>query len=368
MAVFPKGIRPTIDKFVEALAKQATVMSAGLFGSWARYEASGASDLDILVVDRSDVDFEFHELYEYKEILVDVNRIPWRWVGEVVIPEIDHRLHEVLILYDPSGLLKRAKDFVEGTYRTKGRVEVRTEVYLTNADMYMSRASSAMTRGDLETASLFADLSLETVSHVLMDIAGLPITRGAFIWNLRRACEKLETMDIYKGVVSIARLSGLEKEDVWGRLDRFEDVWRWISDYMGDNGDVVNSLHDRLKRDTRYLTDPSMLRGILIRTREMLDGNNFVEAAMYMRAWLLPLLENYAWIISAKRGSKFDYTSLFKTMKEYEGAVKIHDGAAEVFNLKNVERNAVRRATDTARSVIADVRMARRGIIEKFVG
>jgi predicted nucleotidyltransferase len=368
VVIFPREIRSTIDRFVEDLVNQSTVMSAGLFGSWARYEASASSDLDMLVVDSSDMDFEFHELVEYEGLLMDVNRVPWRWVGEMVVPEMDHRLHEVLILHDPSGLLKRARGFVEGRYRTKGRVEVRTEGYLTNADMFLSRASSAMTRKDLETASLFADMSLEAVVEVLMDVAGLPITRGAFMWNLRRACERLEMMEVYKKVISLARLSGLEKGRVAVSLNRFEGVWRQMSAYIEDNGDVVEGMHDRLRRDIGYLTDPALLRCILARTGEMLERYNFVEAAMYMRGWLLPLLEDYAWVISAKRGDKFDHTSLFKTIKEHEGAEEICGGAAEVFDLRDLGRDGVRLAMDGVRSVIADVRMARRGLIEGFVG
>lgn len=368
MAVFLKRIYPTIEKFVEDLALRTNVTSVGLFGSWARYEASVVSDVDLLVVDGSDVEFEFRELEEYEGLLMDINRIPWSWVGEVVLPDIDHRLHETIILHDPSGVLKRARGFVEDCYRTRGRVEVRTEGYLTDADMYLSRASSAYTRRDMETASLFADLSLTPIAQILMDVAGVPITRGAFIWNLRRAGEKLRMMEVYRRFVNMVRLSGLERGDVSRSLSRLDDAWHRISDFVVDSGDVVDGLHDRLRREIMYLTDPAMIGCILGRTREMLEGNNLVEAAMYMRGWLLPLLEDYAWLISARRGDKFDYTSLFRTMREYEGASEIHDGAVEVFNLGGVEEGAIRRAIDEARTFSADVRLARRGLIEGFVG
>lgn len=367
MAALPSQIRPIFGRFVEDLAKQATVSSIGLFGSWTRYDASPLSDYDVLVIEGRGLDYEFHERVDYGGLLMDITRIPKAWVDEVVRPDVDHMLHETDILYDPSGLLERARDWVKANYRTPGRIEVRTEQYITRADTYFSRASSAMTRGDLETASLFSDMSLAPIAHTVMDVAGLPITRSAFVWNLRRACTKLDMIGIYKVILSNTRLGGLEKADVSSALDRFEGVWRRISRYMEDNREVIRGLHSRLRDEINYLTDPTLLKGIFRRTEEMIDESNFIEAAHYLRSWMLQLLEHYAWLISAKEGTKFDYTSLFRTLRVYEGPSGIYDGAAEVFNLKNLERNAVTQELDSARSLIAHTRKNRREMIDAFV-
>lgn len=367
MAALPTAISSTIKKLVEDLAKQATISSIGLFGSWPRYDASPVSDYDVLVIDRRGFDYEFRERVDYGGLMMDITRIPKEWVDRVVIPGVDHMLHETIILYDPSGMLKRARDWVEANYRTPGRVEVRTEQYLSSADTYLSRASAAMVRGDLETTSLFSDMSLTPIAHIIMDVAGLPITRSAFIWNLRRACEKIDMIGIYKVIISTTRLAGLEKADVSSCLDRFDGVWRRITRYMADNLEVVEGLHDKLRDEINYLTDPTMLKGIFIRAQEMLDENNFIEAAHYMRSWLQPLLEDYAWLISAKQGTKLDYTSLFKTIRVYEGPAGVYDSAAEIFNVKNIEKSAVRQEIESARSIIAHTRKMRREMIERFV-
>ena len=367
MAALPEGLRSTFDHFVEDLAKQATVSSIGLFGSWSRYEASAVSDFDVLVADGR-VSYEFHESLEYEGVLMDITRIPVNWIEEVVSPDVDHMVHETLILYDPSGLLKRAKDWLGVNYRTPGRIEVRTEQYLSGADTYFSRASAAMTRGDLETASLFSDMSLTPVAHILMDVSGLPITRSAFIWNLGRACEKIGITGVYKIILNNTRLIGLELPDVASNLERFEDVWRKISKYLADNREVVNGLHDMLKDEINYLTSPATLKGIVARTEAMLAEYNFIEAANYMRTWLHPLLEDYAWLISAKQGAKLDYTSLLRYIRLYEGGAGIHDGAAEIFNVKNIEENAVKNEIETARSVIAQIRKERRKLIDLHAG
>lgn len=368
VAVLPKGIRSTFDKFIDDLAKQATVSSVGLFGSWPRYEASPASDYDVLVVDSRRYDFEFRERVEYGGLMMDITRIPREWVERVVIPEVDHMLSESIILYDPSGMLKRAKDWVGANYRTPGRIEVRTEQYLSTADTLHSRASAARVRGDMETASLFSDMALTPVAHIIIDIADLPITRSAFIWNLRRACDVIDMIGIYKVIISAMRLSGLEKGDVSSYLDRFENVWRRVSGYMADNQDVIKGLHDRLRNEISYLTDPTMLKGIFGRAEEMIDENNFIEAAHYMRSWLQPLMEDYAWLIAAKQGNKLDYTSLVRTVRLYEGPGGIYDNAAEIFNIKNIEANAVQQEIDTVRSIIAHTRKKRREMIDSFAG
>jgi len=368
VAVLPKGIRATFDKFIDDLAKQATVSSVGLFGSWPRYEASPASDYDVLVVDSRRYDFEFRERVEYGGLMMDITRIPREWVERVVIPEVDHMLSESIILYDPSGMLKRAKDWVGANYRTPGRIEVRTEQYLSTADTLHSRASAARVRGDMETASLFSDMALTPVAHIIIDIADLPITRSAFIWNLRRACDVIDMIGIYKVIISAMRLSGLEKGDVSSYLDRFENVWRRVSGYMADNQDVIKGLHERLRNEISYLTDPTMLKGIFSRTEEMIDENNFIEAAHYMRCWLQPLMEDYAWLIAAKQGNKLDYTSLVRTVRLYEGPGGIYDNAAEIFNIKNIEANAVQQEIETVRSIITHTRKKRREMIDSFAG
>jgi len=364
---FPKALSSTFNRFIEDLTKQATVSSIGLFGSWSRYDASPDSDFDVLVIDRRTFDYEFHERVDYDGATMDITRIPIRWVSGVVNPDVDHMLHETIVLYDPSGLLKRAGDWVDANYRTRGRIEVRTEEYLTNSDTYLSRASAALARDDFETASLFSDMSLKPIGHVIMEIADLPITRSAFVWNLRRACEKIDMIGTYKVIINNARLAGLEKADVLSCLEIFEELWRRISRYMSDNRDVIEGLHDRLKDEISYLTDPTMLKGLLTRIRRMIFESNFIEASNYMRDWLLPLIESYAWLISAKQDSKLEYTSLFKTIKLYEGSAGIFEGAADIFNVKNIEEQAVKNEIESARSVISYTRKKRREMIDTFI-
>ncbi|MCW3978464.1 MAG: hypothetical protein NWF12_01830 [Candidatus Bathyarchaeota archaeon] len=367
MAVSQGSVLSKIRDFIEDFAEADAISSVGLFGSWARYEASESIALDVLAVDGSS-DFEFHELVEHEGLLLDIDRIPWEWVGEVVVPEVDHRLHEVIVVHDPSGALEKARAFVEGNYRTPGRVEIRTEDCLTSADVYLSRSTSAMTRRDLETASMFAEVSLEPASHVLMDVAGVPVSRSDPIWNLRRACEGLGMLDFYRDYIDVLQMSDLEDEDAVEGLRLFEDIWRRVLDYTGRSPDVVGGLHERLRREIAYLTNPAMLALSAGRAGEMMGMHNLVGASVYLRRRLLPLLEVYAWVVSARRGEKFDYTTLFRTLSEDEGSAEVCDAALRFYGLEGLDEGAAWERVERARSVVGRVRAERRGLIEGFVG
>ncbi|UCD44045.1 MAG: hypothetical protein JSV27_07815 [Candidatus Bathyarchaeota archaeon] len=358
--------RSLIGGFVDELVQREVEPSVGLFGSWTRYGASTSSALDLLVASRSGADHEFYEWAEYDGLLLNVNRIPWFWIGEVVAPEVDHRLHESVVLHDPEGVLGRARGFVEDNYRTSGRVEVRTEGYLKTSDTYMSRVASAMNRGDLETALVFAELSLVSATHVLLDVAGLPVTRGSYVWDVRRACERLGLMEAYFEALGVFRLAEVDSDYVSSLRGSYEAAWRGIREFMVDRREVIEDLHERLRRDVVYLTDPLALGLVMGRTEEMLGEGDLVGAAMYLRGWLLPLLEVCAWVVQAGRGDKFDYTSLFRTLGEGEiGGV--YDESVTVFGLDGVGGGDAEEAVAGCRAVVSGIRGDRRRLIRGFV-
>jgi hypothetical protein len=359
-------IRSAFGGFVDEVSSEPRVVAVGLIGSWARGDASDASDFDLMVVERSGLGYEFDEAVEWEGLSLDVNRVPWSWVGAPVSPVVDHRLHEVVVLRDPDGVLDWAMGFVGRNYRAPGRIEVRSDGYLAAAEMYLSRASSAASRGDLETASLFAGVCWVPVAHVLMDIAGLPVTRRDLVWGLHRACGRLGAGEVYDWFVSGSGVSGLDAAWVREGVGLFEGVWGGVSEFVGGEGEAVGRLHDQLRREIEYLTDGLVLRGILGRVGEMLGMNHYVGAAMYMRGWLLPLLEGYAWVLSSGVGEKYDYTSLFRTMGEH-GSADILEGALAVFGLGDVREGLVLGEIDGARRVVGDVRLDRRRLIEGFV-
>ncbi|NQT08791.1 hypothetical protein HQ586_06920, partial [Candidatus Bathyarchaeota archaeon] len=208
MTVSAREFRSIINSFVDELSRDESVASVGLFGSWVSYEAFGSSGVDVLVVDWSGRDYECRELREYRGLVMDVDRVPLSWVGEVVSPGVDHKVHGAMIMHDPGGMLRRAQGFLEGSYRSPGRVEMRCEGHLSSAEMYLSRISSALSRGDYETACVFAEMGAASAALVLVDLAGLVPGVGSSVWDLRRACERFGVLDVYRDFLEIGRYGG----------------------------------------------------------------------------------------------------------------------------------------------------------------
>jgi hypothetical protein len=366
VAVSPRGVRDIVDEFVGDVSERGTVVAVGLLGDLF-FEASGAEAIDVLIVGRSGRGFESHELVERGGFLLDLNTVPWGWVEGVVKPEVDHRLRRTRVVYDPTGVLERAREFVLGSYRSAGRVEIRTEGGLSTAEMYLSRASSAVNRGDLETALIYADAGLEHAGSVLMDVAGVPLVQEEFVWGLRSACEALEVMGFCGDFLGAARLSALGRREATECLEWFKGAWRGISEYVNGRRGVVAGLHEMLVGELMYLISPALLDLVVSRAGRMIDWGGFADAVVCLRGWLRRLLECYGWVVSAGRGDKFDYTSLFWTVGGVEGGERVYDDAVGVFGLWDQDRGGVEGSVEGARSLVSWVRSARRGLIEEFV-
>ena len=61
MVQLPDRVRSILEKIVRRLSRRETVSGVGLFGSWSRGEAVMSSDVDLLIVDNEDFDYEFVE-------------------------------------------------------------------------------------------------------------------------------------------------------------------------------------------------------------------------------------------------------------------------------------------------------------------
>lgn len=363
MTVSAREFRSIINSFVDELGRDESVASVGLFGGWVGYEASGSSGIDVLVVDWSGRDYECRELREYRGLVMDVDRVPLSWVGEVVSPEVDHKVHGAMIMHDPGGMLRRAQGFLEVSYRSPGRVEMRVEGYLSAAEIYLSRINSALSRGDFETACVFAEMGAASAGLVLVDLAGFSPGLDSSVWDLRRACEMFGLLDVYRGFLEVGRYGGVDGEGASEVRGCFEEVWGRVLRFLGENSYVLGGLHERLRVELGYSADPLMLGLALGRSGEMLGGCDPVGAVAYLRGRLLPLLEGFGWVASAKVGDRFDYTCLFRALGGLGGGREVYESALDVFGLRGLDEGAVEGLVEGARGLVARVRGVRRGLV-----
>jgi hypothetical protein len=365
MEVFHGSIRGTFEGLVGHLSGDPSVVALGLFGSWARGEGTSSSDFDVLVVEGSGFDYEYGEVEVRGGLVVDLCRVPLGWLGEPLSPQLDYRLHEAVVLHDPEGVLGAAKGFVERIFMSRRRVESRTEGLLATSEMQLSRASAALMRGDSETASAYVGAGLASAAVVLMDVAGVPVTRRQFVWGLRRACIKMGVEGIYREFLERSGVSSVGRGEASEAADGFEEVWRGVSSFISVHGDVLGGLHGKLRRDVEYMTAEPVLEGILSRVREMVGVGNMAEAVVYLRGWMLPLLEGFAWVAAAVEGEKYDYTSLFRVVSGAD--VGLREGALGVLGLDGVSERAARDALAGARQLVGDLRLDRRRLVDSFV-
>ena len=68
--------RRIIEGLVDDLKSRESVVGIGLFGSWSRGEAVQGSDVDLLVVDSRNLDYEYVERAEIDDTFLDLNYIP----------------------------------------------------------------------------------------------------------------------------------------------------------------------------------------------------------------------------------------------------------------------------------------------------
>jgi len=364
----PEGIRKVLEKLVRDLSAQEAVSGVGLFGSWSRGDAVPSSDADLLIVSTRNFDYEYVERLEFEGLLIDLNYIPKDWITGPVPPEIDQKIYEVNVLYDRDWSLTNTKEWMSKTYRKPERVDIRTEAWLVDSDMYLSRASSASTRGDFQSACLFASLGMECILKIPIEVSQLPISNSHFIEALQKSLEKMEMSDLFTRYIAAARLSRMDQTGAQEKLDLFRAASEDVASLMRDHSSILDSLHSKVKAALQYYGKPALLRGMVDRTKAMIDAGTGVEAAHYVLRTLAAMIENYAWLASAVEGVKLNSTTLFRSLRGFKKTpARVYKSAVEAFNIGDVSREEAEEAVKSARETTFSLRQRRKQLIRKFV-
>lgn len=368
MVRLPDRVLKVLEKLVKDLSAQEPVSAVGFFGSWSRGDAVPSSDADLLIVSKRDFDYEYVERLEFEGLLVDLNYIPKSWITGPVPPEIDQKLYEVNVLYDRDWSLTNTKDWMSKTYRKPERVDIRTEAWLVDSDMYVSRAASASARGDFQSACLFAGLGMECILKIPVEVSQLPISNSHFIEALQESLEKMEMFDLFTRYIAVARLAGVDQTGAQEKLDLFGTASEDVASLMKDHPSILDSLHSKVKAALQYYGKPALLRGMVDRTKAMIDAGASVEAAHYVLHTLADMIENYAWLASAVEGVKLNYTTLFRSLRGFKKSpARVYKSALEAFNIGDVTRGEAEEAVKSARETTLSLRQRRKQLIRKFI-
>lgn len=367
MVRLPEKIRSTLEKLVQNLRTQETVSGIGLFGSWSRGDADLTSDVDLLIIDERNFNYEYTDRLELDNLLVDLNYIPKKWITGPVPPEIDQKLYEVYILYDRDWSLANTKKWNSRTYRKPERVDIGTEAYLVNSDIYLSKATSAHARGDFQSACVFAGIGVEFILKAFIEVNMLPISNSHFVRALKKSTEKLGMPKFFNNCLATLRLSRLNRRDAEKKIGLFKGVWDDVATFMIDHASALDSLHFKVKTRLEYYGKRGFLKGLVARAEAIIYQGMYAEASHYVLRTFVDMLENYAWLTSAQNGFKFSHTTLFRSLRDLKETTETYENAVAAFNVNNVDRKEADETIKLAKETILNVRRQRKHLIYRFI-
>ena len=217
--------RRIVKGLVDDLKSRESVVSIGLFGSWSRGEAVQGSDVDLLVVDSRNLDYEYVERAEIDGTFLDLNYIPERWIRREFPPEIDQKLYEAEILYDPDEALKMAKETIMKIMWQPERVEIRTGKHLVEADILLSRGLSAYGKEDYQSAKLNATLGLDAIMKIPMEAGKVLFSNSHFLRSLKESTEGLGLKDLYGEYLTVTGLSEVNERKAEEICNDLIEMW-----------------------------------------------------------------------------------------------------------------------------------------------
>jgi predicted nucleotidyltransferase len=363
----PEKTRGVLERLLKDLESRESVLGVGLFGSWSRGDASLSSDIDLLIVDGRDFNYEYVERVELENVFIDLNYVPAKWVTRQIPPEIDQRLFEAQVLFDRNGKLAVTKDLMLKNYWTFDRAEVRIGDYIVQADTYLSRVASALNRDDFQSAKVSAVFSVAAIMRILLEVARKPYSSSRYLRMLESATIRLGKNELYEEYLDMAGLTRLSKQDVEGMLGSVSDMWQKVISHVEANSSKVESVHIRVRNDLNYYCRASFLKGMQTRASTLINESLYEEAAHYLFCTSVSMLENYVWLLSTLEGTRFDYTYLFQWLKNSSlSPPDVYQRAVDAFDLRDVSRSEAEKALKKAKEIVLGIRQKRKDYAAVF--
>jgi predicted nucleotidyltransferase len=367
MIRLPEKMRRTLEKLVNELKCKVNVSGVGLFGSWSRGDATTSSDVDLFVLNRNYLDYEYVERLETSGCFVDLDFVPRKWFYGLIPPETDQKLFEMQILYDRDWLLTNTKLLMAKSYDSPERVDIRTETHLLNSDVYLSRATSAFSREDYSSAHVFAVVALENILRILAEIVMEPFSNSHFTERMERAIIKLEMPEIFQKYLEISRLNRIDDSRIRNKLTLFRAVWEEITVTTRKSPRKMMPLHFKVRANLDYYLNPAFLRGLMARTKCLVDSGEMIEASHYLNSIFLEIAENYAWPRSSGDDVKIDHTTLIRSLKRLEEKnPKNYSRIIDLLDLGNVGKAESSNAIKKTREIALRIRKNRKALIKNI--
>ena len=212
---------------------------------------------------------------------------------EPIPPEIDQKLYEMQILYDRDWSLTNTKLLMAKSYSSPERIDIRTEAHVVESDIYLSRATSAFSREDFQSAHLFAIAALESILKVLIEVALEPFSSSRFLEKLETSTQKFSLHGLFEEYLKTSGLDRADEASVKEKVGHFKAIWKEINLAARQGPQALESAHFRVRMKLSYYLNPIFLSGTVMRTDSLIDSRRFAEASHYLNGILRDLVENY---------------------------------------------------------------------------
>ena len=366
MTTFPEKLRRVLERTVRELAARENVYGVGLFGSWSRGDAETSSDVDLFILDRDDFAYEYVERVERGGFLIDLNHVPRRWIQGQVPPEIDQKLYEAQVLYDRDWSMTNTKLSMAKSYGSPERVDIRTDAHVVESDIYLSRATSALSRQDFRSSHLFATVAFENALKVLIEVALQPFSNSRFVETARSAEAKLGMHNLFDEYIGMTGFAGVDEATAREKLRLFKNVWDDVNAVIKENPQALESAHFKVRTRLNYYLNPGFLQGVVKRASAMIEAERTVEVAHYLRDIVLDFVENYAWLKSLIEKVKIDYTTLIRSLEGIEEKNSAnYRNITAILGLDNIDGIGAAKEIDETRKAMLTVRRDRKLLIKK---
>jgi predicted nucleotidyltransferase len=371
MMKLPEKMRKILEKLVKEMAANEAVSGVGLFGSWSRGDAVPSSDIDLLVLSNNLLEDEYVERISMGDFFIDLNFVPKHLVQGPIHPKLDQKLYEVQILYDKDWTLTNTKLLMAKLYGSPERVYIRTETHTIESDIYLSRATSAFTKGDYKSAQLFAVVAIENALKVLLEIALEPFSNSRFVEKAKNATERLGTPEIFNEYLKIAKLNHVDAAAVEEKLKLFKIIWDEMNFTVKRRSQVLKNMHFKIKTGINYYFSPAFLQGTILRASSIINSKRFADAVHYLGSISLNIIENYAWLKATIERQKIDYTSLIRSIEKLEkDNPRSYQNIIKLLGLTEtayIDKGKTAEAIEKARKIILKIRRERKHLIKTHI-
>jgi predicted nucleotidyltransferase len=367
MIMLPEKMRRMLEKLVNELKCRVNVYGVGLFGSWSRGDATESSDVDLFILSRNDFNYEYVERLVSSGFLVDMNFVPRKWLHDMIPPEIDQKLYEMQILYDRDWLLTNTKLLMAKSYASPERIDIRTEAHLLDSDIYLSRATSAFSREDYQSAQIFAITALDDILEILSEIAMEPFSNSHFIERMEHATAKLEMPDLFGKYLDTSKLNDINDSRIRDKLELFKTIWKEISITTKSNVQKPRPIHFKVKAKLDYYLNPAFLQGVIMRTSFLIDSEKIIEASHYLTKIFLDIAENYAWLRFSSSGVRINWAILMRLLRRLEEKnPKNYDRMVNFLNLNDIGKAEASDTINKTRETVLKIRKDRKVLIKNY--